>query len=91
MIAIWKFPVPVADGFTVEMPAGARVLSVQPQGDSVQMWALVDTDAPNVKRAFAIRGTGHNAEGLDDCRHLGTFKIHGGALVFHMFDLSEKA
>lgn len=89
MKTIWKYPVPVIDEFTLKMPAGAKLLTVQAQGlNDVCVWALVDDQEPRVSRRFLLRGTGHNC---DDPRitkrsHVGTFQVHGGALVFHLFE-----
>lgn len=87
--SIWKFEVPVADAFTIDMPIGARLLAVQVQHDRPQLWAIVDPLAPTAPRAFAMRGTGHDASAVADCKHVGTFQLRGGALVFHLFDLTE--
>ena len=86
MRTIFKYPVQIADQFDVEMPAGASVLSVQVQGDQPQMWVAVDTEARVVRRAFAVRGTGHPLQ-RDVGRFVGTFQMLGGALVFHLFDI----
>jgi hypothetical protein len=86
MRAIWKFPVSVRERFTVEMPRGAEVLSVQVQHGEPVMWALLDPKAQNETRTFAVHGTGH--EFYDDgYAYIGTFQIAGGALVFHLFEI----
>jgi hypothetical protein len=55
------------------------------QGDAPFIWAACDLEAPRVERRFILVGTGHNLP--DDAgAHLGTFQIHGGALVFHLFE-----
>ncbi len=84
MQAIWKFPVDVADRFVSDMPDGATILSVQYQHGSIQMWALVDPSKPVVQRKFSVYGTGHPIE--PGGTFIGTFQIHEGALVFHLFD-----
>ena len=86
---IYKYAVPVADEFTIEMPEAARLLDVQVQRGDVQLWAMVDPEARKVTRKFAMRGTGHDAGGLGFASHVGTFQVSGGALVFHLFDLGE--
>lgn len=98
---IWKFPVELTDRFEVEMPEGAEVLCVAPQdlasilgpmfaaGDSVFMWALVDPDAPPTTRPFFLVGTGHALPNFANLRHLGTFQLQAGALVFHLFEPLE--
>jgi len=89
MRTIWKFPLAVADFQTVDMPIGAEVLAVQPQREQVCLWAKVDPSRDKERRGFWIIGTGHPIE--DDRernigRHVGTFQLHGGALVFHVFE-----
>ena len=86
---IYKYPVPVADEFSIQVPEAARLLDVQVQRGSVQLWAMVAPDARMVTRKFALRGTGHDASGLGFAAHVGTFQLDGGALVFHLFDLGE--
>ena len=94
MITIWKYPVSLEDSFEVEMPEAAYILAVQMQGDTPQMWAIVDTNRPRKKFTFRLFGTGHPMEHttawgkksripdwLVDYR--GTFQIRG--LVFHLF------
>jgi len=85
MTTIWKFPI-APDTFEVELPKGARVLSVQTQGGSPFMWVLVNDQAPKEKRRFTVVGTGHDCEHIKDWSYVGTFQLNGGALVFHLFD-----
>ena len=89
MKTIYKYPVSAADEFSLELPIGARVLSVQEQRGEVQLWALIDTEAPKVVYRFALRGTGHPADGLESARFIGTFQLRDGLLVFHLFERSE--
>jgi hypothetical protein len=86
---IHKYEVRIDDEFAIDMPKGARLLSVQTQGGIPFLWALVDTDAKQTLRTFALRGTGHPAGGLDFEPFVGTFQLNNGALVFHLFDLGE--
>ena len=84
---IWKFPVSVADQFTVEMPAGARVLHVAVQDGKPYMWALVDPDQPTRLRMFHIRGTGHPVD--PDLVYIGSWMELRGRLVWHLFGASN--
>ena len=106
---IWKFDVHPA-GFVVEMPRGARLLTVALQSGpheaqrhyphsgalewaaaGPRVWALVDTDAPRVKRRLATVGTGQPLpDETDGWACVGSFQMHGGALVFHLFDAGEE-
>jgi hypothetical protein len=81
---IWKWPLPTLDAFTLAMPVGARPLAVQSQHGRPCLWALVDPAAPLVPRGFRIIGTGQPVPG-PDWAYVGTFQMHGGDLVYHLF------
>lgn len=87
MKAIWKYPLRVTDLQAIEMPKGAQVLTAQTQNGSVCIWALVDPSEATEKRAFAVIGTGHPIEQAEQLRYVSTFQIHGGSLVFHVFEV----
>ena len=61
---IWKFPLDVTDETECVMPVGSELLTVQTQGDTLCVWALVDPDpkAKTESRSFRIFGTGHVVE-----------------------------
>ncbi len=85
MNRIYKYPVIVTDEFNLTMPVGAKVLSVQVQNGSPQLWAMVDTSEPLSEiRSFRVIGTGHPIDS-DPGVYIGTFQIHGGELVLHLF------
>lgn len=84
MKTIWKFPLYLADVQTIEMPAGAKILSVQVQRDNLCLWALVDPDAAKEGTTILIYGTGHKITAANP-EHIGTFQLSDGALVFHVF------
>lgn len=89
--AVWKFPFRVDDSFEVSMPAGAEVLHVEAQFETPCLWALVDPTAAKVLRRFRLAGTGHpiSIPPRREFKHVGTFMLGGGSLVFHLFDLGE--
>ena len=84
---IWKFPLEVTDDECLEMPFGARVLTIQTQNGKPCLWALVEPGSSPILRKFRIVGTGHEFDGKGE--YVGTFQLMGGALVFHVFDVSE--
>jgi len=88
-MTIWKFPVRIADEFSIEMPVGAQVLSVQVQGTEPQLWALVNPKARRTMRRFRVHGTGHPVA-PDIGEFVGTFQVRMGTLVFHLFDQGEE-
>jgi hypothetical protein len=88
MSTVWKYPLPDdwRDTFDLDMPAGAQVLAVQVQHGHPCIWALVDPSASLETRLFRIAGTGHPiTEALG--RHVGTFQMLGGDVVFHVFEV----
>lgn len=90
MQSVYKYPVSVHDIFTLELPEGARVLTVQAQGGAgVFLWALVDPDAPVEERAFRLAGTGHPINETNVLKYINTFQLQGGALVFHLFEMIQ--
>ena len=70
MKRIFKYEIPIINGFSLDLPEGAVCLSAQVQRDVPQLWALVDPAAPTEPRWFAVIGTGHDVYG-DPGRHLG--------------------
>jgi hypothetical protein len=85
---VWKYRIPPGARFPVEMPEGAQIVHVDMQGDTPQMWAVVDPALPTEERWFRLVGTGHE---IPECsgrrKHVGSFLTRGGAFVFHLFEL----
>lgn len=80
---VWKYTLERFGPSSLSVPIGAEILSVQVQGASVAMWALVDPSAPLVVRSFLLAGTGHD---LPDggLVHRGT--VLDGVFVWHVFE-----
>jgi hypothetical protein len=91
MKAIWKFELRPNEGdsmvASIKMPAGAEILTVQMQGATPKIWALVDPTAPLEERRLQVVGTGHPFELREGAEYLGTFQMNGGSFVFHVFDM----
>lgn len=85
MKRIFKYEIQVEDTQTVKAPQGAQWLSVQAQYEKPCLWAFVDDDAPPDNYTVSTRGTGHDAIGMKAEHFLGTYQLHGGQLVFHVF------
>ena len=89
---IWKFPITVGDIVKIEMPLYAEILTIQSQFDEPMMWALVDPKQIKEIRYFEVFGTGHSVPDLDNDKkrkYINTFQVHGGSLIFHLFELSR--
>ena len=85
---IWKFALEITDEQFVSMPSGARLLHVDVQHGEPQVWAHVQPSAQSRNRKLRVYGTGHPIES-DRGAYVGTFQVHGGVLVFHLFDEGE--
>jgi hypothetical protein len=82
---IFKWVLTVTDKQSLLMPAGAKILDVQTQGDSCCLWALCDQNARQEGRYFAIYGTG-NPTPDEPGQYIATFQLASGQLVFHVFE-----
>ena len=71
-MSVWKFPIKLPEGppgtkSTLELPAGAKVLTIAEQGlcpasfgPQYYLWALVDTETKKKEtRKVLVIGTGH--------------------------------
>lgn len=83
MKTIWKWA--VQEETTIDMPVGAKVLTVQAQCGLPQLWALVDPDAKRETRTFTVYGTGHDMPD-EPGQYVGTFQQCEGKFVFHVFE-----
>lgn len=90
MQTIYKYPLPLAseNPFSIKMPEGAKILSLQPQGNSPVIWALVDTDRPLVDRYFNVYLTGREIKGESPIPHfyVGTVQLDHQTYVIHLFE-----
>lgn len=92
MLKVFKYQIEPNDYFELILPAGAEILDVAAQRDTVCLWALVDPDAPKQVRRFRWAGTGHPiTENPKQLIHVSTFQMRGGELVFHIFEVLDCA
>ena len=85
MNTVWKWA--LAPGSNeLQMPLDSQVLTVQMQGETPCLWALVDDNNDLVWRTFAVYGTGRLVR-HDHGKYIGTFQMNGGALVWHVFEV----
>lgn len=87
MSVIWKYRLDAVRRVAIDMPAGARLVSVQTQDGAGCVWALVDPNAPLVKRIVEVAGTGWDLPN-DLGEYVGTFQT--GPFVWHLFDIGER-
>ena len=88
-MVVYKYPInEFSDYIGMEMPQGAKILTVQMQYDVPCIWALVDPDMPLEQRVFRLAGTGHPIyESLINLDYIGTFQMSRGDLIFHLLEI----
>ncbi len=81
---IWKFT--LRPGVKVQMPLGSKILTVAAQGQSICVWAEVDSnEAQEEEREIKVYGTGHDLpENHHELQYIGTAFL--GSMVFHVYE-----
>lgn len=85
MLKVFKYPIGSEREFAIEMPIGARVLTVQEQGMVPCLWALVDPEAAPEPVRFALRDTGDDATDVAEATYVGTFQVRHLGYVLHLW------
>lgn len=91
MLTIYKYPIPIENHFTLELPEGAKILTVQTQRDIPQLWAMVDSETEKETRYFRLGRTGYplGDDYLRITNYIGTFQMEKGTLAFHLFEIKK--
>lgn len=88
MQSVYKYTIPLEDYFSLDLPEGAKILTVREQGGEPQLWALVKQGGRNEKRNFRLAGTGHPIkERPEKLSYIGTFQLAGGSFIGHVFEI----
>jgi len=91
MLMIYKYTVPVMDYFSLDLPRGAKILTVQEQYDKPQIWALVNPEGLVETRNFRLAGTGHPIKETEKILNfVGTFQLRRGSFIGHLFEIKKK-
>jgi hypothetical protein len=86
MKTIYKYPLDVTDQQGLKLPWNSKILSVAEQNNQIVLYALVNTSEERIEQwLIFMRGTGHDAEDMENTRFLGTVKLRNGSLMFHVF------
>ena len=81
---IYKYQLEIQAHQRIEMPDGAEILSVQVQGSTICIWAIIEEGQPLGERIFRIFGTGHDLpRDIHGFAFVGT--VQTGPLVWHVF------
>jgi hypothetical protein len=84
---IFKYPLLPKEHQVLTLPHGAKILSVVEQNEKICVYAKVDLNEPHMgDYDFWVVPTGQEIPYEDiNAIFLGTVKLHGGALIFHVF------
>ena len=90
MKTIWKYSTPFNDTFKLEIPKGAKILTIQVDNKNnyPTIWALVDLESELETRHFEFFGTGipiHDVDMGFERKYIGTYQI--GEFVGHIFEI----
>jgi len=88
--AIYKYPIGW-DKADIEMPSGAQVLTAQLNGDTLCLWAKVNTKNPPEKRRFVVATTGEGLPCVELEYGYGNFIAtiqESSGYVCHVFELT---
>jgi len=85
---IYKYIYPlIEDPKRIKMPRGSSILGVEEQFGNIVVYALIDKDEQTIiDYPIAVLGTGRRVPSdINDYAFLGTVKLFGGELMFHVF------
>ena len=84
MSVVYKYPIRIVAHQTIKVPEGARILTVQMQGDEACIWAKVDPDQREMELNIYVHGTGHTLH-ENALMYIGTIQQCDGNLIWHVF------
>lgn len=86
-IRIRGYDVPPAPRFELDLPRGAQFLSCEPESSALRAWFLIDPDASEERRRFALFGAEDNVPEEIAWKYLSTFVTKGSnENVVHLFE-----
>jgi len=79
---IWEYWLSVASEQLIELPHGAKILSVDTQGGRPILWVLGDPRAELAPVKILSYATG---EDIEAGRYIGTYHVVGDMYIRHIF------
>lgn len=88
---IWKYQMPVAEEFTMQLPVGAQIIRMDGENGYLWMWAVVDSDAPTEDRHFAAyKAGGTMPDDLSNHTFVGKAYIYiQQELMLYIFEVAK--
>lgn len=88
MKTIHKYKLEINGTFSINMPIGAEILSIQEQSGHLYIWARVDPKRSTEVREFPTYGTGYITEAFNNELYIATVQMLNG-LVWHVFEFVD--
>lgn len=89
---VWRFELTHEPFQEIELPFGAEILMVKPQWETFSIWALVDPAAEEKElRFFEVFSTGQIMPHEENIirKYVGTYRLHSGSAMSHVFENIE--
>lgn len=86
---IFKYTILVTYEQLLDVPVGAKFLTIQTQHNQPRIWAIVDDNPtrPKETRKLFTFGTGHPMPtSPNNLVYIGTYLIYSDTLVWHVFE-----
>ena len=88
MQIVYKYLANIGDNTLLMLPKGAKILSVQKQGQHICFWALHTSETTLIESRNILRvGTGHPFDDTKEYQYLGTVQELEGSLIWHYFEV----
>lgn len=88
MKTIYKYELNLYYITALNLPIGAKILTVQIQFDKICIWALVDPTNKVESRLFVVVGTGQMFNEKEVKQYLGTVQQNKGQYIWHVFEIN---
>lgn len=86
---IYKCRLEIADKQAVSIPRESEILCVQVQNGNPYIWFKCDDIIDQCLFKFELFGTGQKMDDNVNRKYIGTFQMHDGSLVWHLFQILE--
>ena len=88
MQVVYKYLANIGNLTTLMLPKGAKILTVQKQGEYFCFWALHTAEGSAIEPRNIIKvATGHAFDDTKQYEYIGTVQELDGALIWHYFEV----
>lgn len=89
MLKIHKYPIRIEREQLVEMPVGAKILSIREVRGELVMWTLAEVNIAQCSRRIAMIGTGDPFSETLPGAFINTVLLNDYLVCLHFFDAGE--